>query len=172
MERSQSSPPFREQCRTLTAGLIVKHNVCLWSLRCQSSTLTNSLLLLNPRCVLLNGFVQREGARGRVWVLKKKDKCKNVSRSLSSLCQPLMTQSKDRQYFTGLKLSAGLPLSWNGWWCLCVSEKTELTNTETCEFVLFFPPHEERRHFCVCYLSRRMCPVLCRLSWWRSRCCS
>lgn len=64
--------------KTLPAGLMVKHNVCLWSLRCQSSILTNTPLLLNPHCVLLNGFVyqcvlsvcvcflQREGARGRV----------------------------------------------------------------------------------------------------------
>lgn len=45
---------------------------------------------------------------------KKKDKCK-MSLPLLSLCQPLMMmQSKDRQYFTGLKLSAGLPVSSNG----------------------------------------------------------
>lgn len=59
---------------------------------------------------------------------KKKDKCK-MSLPLLSLCQPLMMmQSKDRQYFTGLKLSAGLPVSSNGWWCLCdfcASEKKQ-----------------------------------------------
>lgn len=78
-------------------------------------------------CALLNGFVYScvcvcfvaRRSMGSCASLKK-GKCKNVSPSLSSPCQPLMTQSKDRQYFMGLKLSAGLPLSWNGWLCLCV----------------------------------------------------
>lgn len=67
-------------------------------------------------CVLPNGFVYL-----RVRAFKKKDK---LSLVLSSLCQPLMMQSKDRQYFMGLKLSVVLPPSSNGSRCLCVTEKT------------------------------------------------
>lgn len=53
METSQVLAPLREHVvhEALTAGLTVKHNVCLWSLRCQSLILTNTPLLLNPHCV-------------------------------------------------------------------------------------------------------------------------
>ena len=112
--RGAKFSPFGEH-ETLTVGLIVKHNVCLWSLRCQSSILTNTLLLLKPHCALLNGFVYlcvcvfcSVTEHGVMCESKKKT---SVKMSLSSLCQPLMTQSKDRQYFMGLQLSAGLPLS-------------------------------------------------------------
>lgn len=49
MEGSQVLPlEITAVPETLTVGLIAKHNVCLWSLRCQSSVLTNTLLGLNP----------------------------------------------------------------------------------------------------------------------------
>lgn len=163
MERSQILCAVHE---TLTAGLIVKHNVCLWSLRCQSSALTNTLLLLNPHCALLNVFVcecvlQCEGARA-VCESKKKTSVKMSLPLFSSPCQPLVTQCKDKQCFMGLKLSASLPQGWNSWWCLCIRQnKAKQTQTQ---WHLNFSPAEK---ICVhiCYLSKRMCPVLCRLSW-------
>lgn len=113
-----SSPPSARAVlgETLTEGLIVKHNVCLWSLRCQSSILDKHPADSKPSlCVCLmvlcmcESVCARLQCEGTCVTLREKDKCRSVFPSQSSLYQPLMMQSKDRQYFMGLKLSAGRP---------------------------------------------------------------
>lgn len=99
-----------------------------------------------------------------VCVNLKKDTCKNVSPSLSSLCQPLMTQPKDRQCFMGLKLSASRLCSWNGWCCLCVCACATLSHVNlcfsltTCTWVCFCAIPEPA------YVSRTVSPVVVTVS--------